>query len=69
MRILCTFGRFAVPVNPGKWSSAVLFIIVARLLKRRIERKIEDAFGEDQFGSRRTKGTRDAIGMLRIMTE
>jgi hypothetical protein len=40
--------------------------IVARILKRRIESKTEDVLGEDQFGFRRGKGTRDAIGMLRI---
>jgi hypothetical protein len=43
--------------------------IVARILRRRIERKTEDALGEDQFGIRRGKGTRDAIGMLRIISE
>jgi hypothetical protein len=43
--------------------------IVARILRRRIERKIEDALGEDQFGFRRGKGTRDTIGMLRITSE
>jgi hypothetical protein len=43
--------------------------IIARILKRRIERKIEDALGEDQFGFRRGKGTRAAIGMLRIISE
>jgi hypothetical protein len=43
--------------------------IVARILRRRIERRIEDALGEDQFGFRRGKGTRDAIGMLRIISE
>jgi hypothetical protein len=42
---------------------------VARILRRRIERKTEDALGEDQFGFRRGKGTRDAIGMLRIISE
>jgi hypothetical protein len=36
---------------------------------RRIERKIEDVLGEDQFGFRRGKGTRDEIGMLRIISE
>ena len=40
--------------------------IVVRLLRRRIERKISDVLGEDQFGFRRGKGARDAIGMLRI---
>jgi len=43
--------------------------IVAKILRRRIEKKIEDVLGEDQFGSRRGKGTRDAIGMLRIISE
>jgi hypothetical protein len=28
-----------------------------------------DVFGEDQFGFRRCKGTRDAIGMKRIIAE
>ncbi|PNF17143.1 hypothetical protein B7P43_G09078 [Cryptotermes secundus] len=42
--------------------------IIAKILKRRIERKIEDVFG-DQFGFRRGKGTRDAIGMMRIIAE
>jgi hypothetical protein len=43
--------------------------IVSRILRRRIERKTEDVLGEDQFGFRRGKGTRDAIGMLRIISE
>jgi hypothetical protein len=43
--------------------------LVARVLKRRIERNTEDALGEDQFGFRREKGTTDAIGMLRIISE
>jgi hypothetical protein len=43
--------------------------IVAEILRRRIEKKIEDILGEDQFGFRRGKGTRDAIGMLRIISE
>jgi hypothetical protein len=42
--------------------------IVARALRRRIERKIKDALGEDQFGFRRGKGTRDATRMLRIIS-
>jgi hypothetical protein len=41
----------------------------AKILRRRIEKKIEDVLGEDQFGFRRGKGTRDAIGMLRIISE
>jgi hypothetical protein len=43
--------------------------ITARILKRQIERKIEDVLGEYQFGLRREKGTRDAVGMLRIISE
>jgi len=43
--------------------------IIAQVLRRRIERKIEDVLGEDQFGFRREKGTRNAIGMLRIISE
>jgi len=42
---------------------------VAKILRRRIEKKIEDVLGEDQFGFRRGKGTRNAIGMLRIISE
>jgi hypothetical protein len=40
-----------------------------RILRIRIERKTEDGLGEDQFGFRRGKGTMDAIGMLRIISE
>jgi hypothetical protein len=43
--------------------------IVAKILRRRIEKKIEDILGEDQFGFGRDNGTRDAIGMLRIISE
>jgi predicted DNA-binding protein len=43
--------------------------IVAKILRRRIEKKIEDVHGEDQFGFRREKGTRNATGMLRIISE
>ena len=43
--------------------------IISKILRRRIERKIEDVLGEDQFGFRRGKGTRDAIGMMRIIAE
>ena len=42
--------------------------IVTKIL-RRIEKKIEEVLGEDQLGFRRGKGTRDAIGMLRIISE
>jgi len=42
---------------------------VAKILRRRIEKKIEDVLGEEQFGFRRGKGTRDTVGMLRIILE
>jgi hypothetical protein len=54
--------------------------IVVKILRSRIEKKIEDILGEYQLGFRRGKGTRDAgfrrgkgtrdaIGMLRIISE
>jgi len=43
--------------------------IVAKILRRRIEKKIEDVLGKDQFGVRRGKGTKDAIEMLRVISE
>jgi hypothetical protein len=36
---------------------------------RRSEKKTEDVLGEDQFGFRKEKGTRDAIVMLTIISE
>ena len=38
---------------------------VARIVRRKIERKIENVLGEEQFGFRRGKATRDEVGMLR----
>lgn len=43
--------------------------IIARILNGRLEHKIEEALGEDQFGFRKGKGTRDAIGTVRILSE
>jgi hypothetical protein len=43
--------------------------MVVRILKRRTERKIQDVLGEGQFGFRRGQGTKDATGMLRIISE
>jgi len=40
---------------------------VARILKSRAEKKIQDVFGEDQMGIR--KGTMDATGMLETIPE
>jgi hypothetical protein len=42
---------------------------VVKILRRRIEMKTEDVFGEDQIGFRRGKGTRNAIEKLRIISE
>ena len=44
-------------------------MIIAKILRGRIEKKIEGVFGEEQFGFRRGKGTRDAIWMLKIISE
>ena len=41
----------------------------AKILRRRIENKIENLLREDQLVFRRGQGTRDAIGMLRIISE
>jgi len=41
--------------------------IVVRILRRRIERKIEVTLGNNQFGFRRGKETRNAIGILKII--
>ena len=35
--------------------------IIRKILRRKVERKIESVLGEDQFGFRRGKGTRDAM--------
>jgi hypothetical protein len=43
--------------------------IVPRILRRRTERKTKDFLGEDQFGFRRRRGTRNAIGILRIIPD
>jgi hypothetical protein len=48
----------------------ISFIVhTAKILRRRIEKKIEEVLQEDQFGFRRGKGTRDAMGLLRVMSE
>jgi len=39
--------------------------IVAKILRRIIEKKVENVLREDQFGFTRGKGTGEAIGMLR----
>jgi len=57
------------PINLKKWSSTVGFNIIARLLRRRIERKFECALHADQFGFRRTKVTSNVIGKLGISSE
>ena len=43
--------------------------IVARIVRRGTASKIKDVLGGDQFGFRSGKGTRDATGMLRIISE
>jgi hypothetical protein len=41
---------------------------VGRILRRRTERKSEDVLGENRFGFRRGKGTKNTIGMLGIIS-
>jgi hypothetical protein len=43
--------------------------VVTSVTRRRSEKKIEDVLGEDQFGFGKEKQNRDAIVMLRIMSE
>ena len=43
--------------------------IIAKILGGRIEKKIENVLGEEQFGFTRGKGIRDAIWMMRIIAE
>jgi hypothetical protein len=43
--------------------------VVAKILRRRTEKKNESVLGEYQFGFSRGKGTGEAIGMLRIIPE
>ncbi|XP_026475428.1 uncharacterized protein LOC113380301 [Ctenocephalides felis] len=42
--------------------------VVAKILTRPLKNKIEQYMSEDQFGFRKRRGTRDAIGILRIMS-
>ena len=43
--------------------------IMLRVLNRRMKRIMEENSGEEQFGFRSGKGTRDAIGLLRMIGE
>jgi hypothetical protein len=43
--------------------------MVARILRRRTERKIEDVLGGDYFGFGGGADSRLAIGMLRVISE
>ena len=43
--------------------------IVTPILSKRLEIKIEEVIKEDQFGFRKCKGTRNAIGLMRIISE
>ena len=43
--------------------------ILLKVLTRRIEAKTKDFIGRNQFGFRRGCGTRDAIGVMRVLCE
>ena len=43
--------------------------IMLKILTRRIEGKAEEFLGEDQFGFRRGRGSREAIAVMRVLVE
>jgi len=43
--------------------------VVLRILAKRTERKSEEFLGKDQFGFRSGRGTRDAIGVMKCLSE
>jgi hypothetical protein len=55
--------------SPGHITNKPKRFYIIYSFRRRIKRKIEDVLGEDQFGFSRGKGTRDTIGMMRIIAE
>ena len=69
IRIFCISGWLLFPIIPDKWSRTVKFNIVATLLRRKVERKIEYVLVEDQFGFTRAKGKSNVTGKLGIISE
>ena len=51
------------------YAQTVLTFRITYVLRRRIEMKTEDILEEDEFQFRRGKESRDAIGMLGIISE
>jgi Reverse transcriptase (RNA-dependent DNA polymerase). len=43
--------------------------VVARILSKRLESIIQEVIEEAQFGFQKGKGTRDTIGLMRIISE
>ena len=43
--------------------------VVLRILNRRMEARANEYLGEDQFGFRKGKSTRDAIAIMRSLVE
>ena len=43
--------------------------ILTKIIQRRIDQRVEENLGEDQFGFRRNRGTRKAILSLRLIIE
>ena len=43
--------------------------MVLRIIKRRLETKAEEFLRNDQFGFRKERGTREAIGVMRCLVE
>ena len=43
--------------------------VVLRIIKRRLETKVEEFLTNNQFGFRKKRGTREAIGVMRCLVE
>ena len=57
----CDHRTVSLISHPGK--------IVARIISKRLESKIEEVIEEDQIGFRKGKGIRYTIGLMRIISE
>jgi len=74
--VLITWIALKKKSKATKYSSHLTVGLVAHRAKMavmiprgRMERKIKNVLGEDQLGFRGGKGPRDAVGVLRILSE
>ena len=72
-RISSTFAVIAFNKKPKLQNAAIISQSATLHEQKRfiakVEKKIEDILGEDQFEFRKGKGKRDAIGIMRIISE